>query len=510
MMRDQSIPNDAATSIRVVMLIVVVTQCLLSSGGLAAETYWVAPGGDDGGPGTRGAPWATLQRAADQVQAGDTVRVLAGSYAGFDLRTSGGSGSRIRFLADPGVVINADNAETPDGINLEGLSWVRVEGFTVEGRGRAGIRAVLCDRVEIVDNVAIDNQTWGIFTGFCNDLLIQGNETAGSIDEHGIYVSNSGDRPVIRGNLIYDNHANGIHMNGDASQGGDGIISDALVEQNVILDNGRGGGSGINCDGVQGSIIRNNLILAGHATGIALYRIDGGGPSSSNLVAHNTVVNDEDGRWGLTISDGSVDNTVLYNIFHSRHGFRGGMDIRSDSLSGLMSDFNAVEDRFTTDGGESVILTLTEWQGHTGQDASSFVASEAALFIEPAFSALGDYHLRFGSPAVDAATGPIHAAHDIEGETRPFGASPDIGADERTCVLSVDKLLLEQGSVNAPETHESCYSITVGPDYVVHDGGHLNLRTRRYVVLRSGVSVAPGGELAIQIDPTTGAGGSGE
>jgi hypothetical protein len=101
-------------------------------------------------------------------------------------------------------------------------------------------------------------------------------------------VSNSGDRPVVRRNLIWGNHSCGLHMNGDASQGGDGVISDALVERNVIFDNGNGdpafgapGGSAINCDGVQDSVIRNNLLWNDHKTGIALYRIDGGGPAAA-------------------------------------------------------------------------------------------------------------------------------------------------------------------------------------------------------------------------------------
>lgn len=478
---------------------------LLTAAALSATDYWVAPGGDDSDPGTQGSPWATLQHAADNVQAGDTVHVEAGHYTGFDLRTSGSAGARIRFLAQPGVVIDADNPETPDGVNLEGASWVRIEGFTVVGSGRAGFRAVLCDEVEIVGNVALDNQMWGIFTGFCDDLLIEDNETAGSIEEHGIYVSNSGDRPVIRRNLIHGNHANGVHMNGDVSQGGDGVISEALVERNVIVDNGLGGGSGVNGDGVQDSIIRNNLILGGHATGIALYRIDGGAPSSGNLVTHNTVVNDDDGRWALTIRDSSTGNTVLYNIFHSRHGFRGAMDVHADSLGGLLSDFNAVEDRFTTDGGDSVILTLAEWQSQTGQDAHGFVASEAELFVDPTLPG-GDYHLSPTSSAIDAAAGPATAGNDFEGDPRPAGEAADIGADEwlPACLLTDDDLELVDTMVTGPMVVESCSTIAVGPGVEVFAGGDLTLRTRRRVTLRSGVSVATGGLLHIHLDPSTG------
>ena len=88
-------------------------------------------------------------------------------------------------------------------------------------------------------------------------------------------MSNSADRPVIRGNTSRGNRQCGIHINGDASQGGDGIISGARIENNLISDNGRGGGSGINCDGVQDSKIQNNLLYENHSSGISLYRVDG-------------------------------------------------------------------------------------------------------------------------------------------------------------------------------------------------------------------------------------------
>jgi hypothetical protein len=95
---------------------------------------------------------------------------------------------------------------------------------------------------------------------------------------------------VIRNNLVHDNHANGIHMNGDQSQGGDGIITGALVENNVIRGNGVGGGSGINMDGVSDSVVRNNLVFDHHSSGISLYRIDGGAGSRNNLVVNNTFI----------------------------------------------------------------------------------------------------------------------------------------------------------------------------------------------------------------------------
>ncbi|MBN1675040.1 MAG: right-handed parallel beta-helix repeat-containing protein [Kiritimatiellae bacterium] len=45
-------------------------------------TYFVAPGGDDAGPGTEEQPWRTLQKASRSVSPGDIVRIRAGEYTG--------------------------------------------------------------------------------------------------------------------------------------------------------------------------------------------------------------------------------------------------------------------------------------------------------------------------------------------------------------------------------------------------------------------------------------------
>src|SRR5262249_8146009 len=154
-------------------------------------------------------------------------------------------------------------------------------------------------------------------------------------------------------------------------------------------DNGKGGASGINADGVQNSIFRNNLIYNTHASGISLYRIDGGGASTGNLVVNNTVLVASDGRWALNIQNASTGNTVYNNIFYNSSSTRGSVDISSDSLAGFTSNYNVMMDRFTTNGGTS-IQTLAQWQASTGQDKNSLVATPVQLFVNPSAN---DYHL---------------------------------------------------------------------------------------------------------------------
>jgi parallel beta-helix repeat protein len=389
--------------------------------------YWVGPHGRDlTGSGGQRRPWATLQFAADRVKAGDTVHVLDGDYIGFYLSRGGENRASIQFIAEgKSVRITSRNRETPDGINIEGAGHIIVEGFVIDEMPRAGIRITHSAHSTIRRIRADRNRNWGIFTSFCDDILIEGNIVSRSIKEHGIYVSNSGDRPIVRGNVSRGNRMCGVHMNGDAGQGGDGIISGALVENNVVFDNGPGGGSGINCDGVQDSKLQNNLLYNNHAYGVSLYRIDGAAGSTGNSVTNNTIVQAADGRWAVNIKNQSTNNLVANNILLHR-GSRGSINLSVDSMPGFRSDCNIVVDRLSPDDGDRV-LRLSDWRAATGQDRHSLVSKLEAVFGN---TESDDYHLRDGSPAVDAADPALAPIRDIEDRARPVGVRPDIGAYE--------------------------------------------------------------------------------
>src|SRR4051794_13505906 len=402
-------------------------------------TYYVSPSGSDAAAGTSGAAaFQTLQHAADLVQAGDTVDVLPGAYAhgfvlGWDGPQDGTASAPITFHGEPGATITGRNGKTADGINLEGASYIVVEGFTITNPSsnitRAGVRSVTNHNVIVRDNQIDGMGTWGIFTSFSDDILIQGNTASHSQTQHGIYVSNSSQRPVVRGNTLFGNYSCGLHMNGDVSQGGVGVITGALVEGNVIYDNGAGGGSGINCDGVQNSRIQNNLIYDEHASGISLYQIDAAQPSTGNVIVNNTIIIASDGRWALNIQDGSTGNVAYNNVLLNENPSHGSIDISADSLSGFTSDYNAVMDRFTPNDNDFV--TLAAWRAGTGQDQHSFVATAGQLFTSESAS---DYTLSATSPAIDAGAvvaGPNQPPEtDLAGHARPQGAGYDVGAYE--------------------------------------------------------------------------------
>lgn len=402
----------------------------INSGIFAQTKYYVSNSGNDSNNGlTTNTAFKTLQHAANIVSAGDSVLVLSGTYTGFDIRTSGTSLKPIVFKALANdVTINVHNPVTNDGINIENANWIEIHGFNVIDQPRAGIRIVLSDFVKIKNNVCTNNYKWGIFTGFTDDILIEGNSCSFSTDEHGIYVSNSSDRPTIINNHSFNNSRCGIHMNGDLSMGGDGIISNAVVAGNIIHDNGTNGGSAINMDCVQDSKIYNNLIYNNHATGIALYQIDGAEGSKNNKIFNNTIVHPSDGRWALLIVDGSTGNTVYNNILINHHNFRGSICIDNTSANGLVSDYNLLVNRLSNNDGNSN-MNLTAWQS-LGYDVHSFIAlNDDQIFVDPANS---NFHLLASSQPVNTGTSLVSTVVnvDIDGVARPQGTGYDIGAYE--------------------------------------------------------------------------------
>jgi parallel beta-helix repeat protein len=350
-----------------------------------AATFYVSPTGVDKNPGTAGAPWATLQHAVDTITPGDIILVESGTYVGCRISNSGTEQAPKTLKAAPGakVLINAPGpqnkhnsvVEIENNNKLKITDWV-VGGVEITNSPRYGIHLRVSNRITIDGNHVHDSRVTGIFTSFSDHVLIENNESDHN-GEHGIYHSNSSVYGVIRANRSHHNASAGIHLNGDLSQGPPGLIQFTTVESNLIWENGLKGASGINCDGVDNSTFRYNVLTNNHANGISLYAVDAVHSSSHNKVYNNTIIMAPNSRWAINIPDDGaapppVGNDVQFNVLYTPDKDHGSILTWSPNVPGFVSDHNTVVGRFSTNGG-STILTQAQWQA-LGYDKHSVLA----------------------------------------------------------------------------------------------------------------------------------------
>lgn len=405
----------------------------------AGATYRVAPDGSDDNPGSAEAPWATLQHAVDAIAPGDTVVVADGTYEGFRIRKSGTpeavktikAENRHKACIDrPGALVTPKaNIEISADNFRDGVSYWVIDGLESKNAELMGFRLSHARHVTVRNCMAHHNGKVGIFSGFMWDCVWEDNISHHNKAE-GFYNSNSGDYNIIRRNYSHHNGSAGFHNNGDVSMGGDGMLSHNIVEKNISADNGPSS-CHLSFDGMEDSIIRNNL-CHGPGKGIALYGIDAAAASRRNLVVNNTLVIPAEAWYTVTIRNHNPDrppavaNRLFNNIlYHAPGSEAGSICVDRSALEGFESDYNVVSDRFGLDD-NAMVLDFEGWRG-LGYGRHSLLATPEELFVDAAGD---DFHLKDGSPAVDAGRALAEVTDDLEGKPRPEGAAFDIGCYE--------------------------------------------------------------------------------
>ncbi len=219
----------------------------------------------------------------------------------------------------------------------------------------------------------------------------------------GVYVYHGA--PSLLGNHILDNTTGG----GNRGWGGGLYAEDSLVrlERNTILDNrvigsiyNRGGGVHINS--CPAFTLTNNIIARNAATtigsGIALR-------NSAGLLVHNTIAQNQAGDGVGVWIDSHSTVTLTNNIIASQ----------TVGISNTAAASSIVSAQYTLFDGNGLNYG-------PGVDSAHEIAGPAAL--------LPDYHISSGSGARDTATPLAGVTIDIDGDPRPIGPAPDVGADE--------------------------------------------------------------------------------
>jgi hypothetical protein len=337
--------------------------------------FYVSASGSDSNDGSQPHPWATIQHAALAVAPGATVHVAAGTYAG-PIRTtvSGTATARIRFVSDTqwsAKIISTGGAEAAwrnDG------DYVTVEGFDVKGDGAVGIQS-LGSYDQIVGNHVHDIPALGC-TGTGGAGIYIGDYSAHDSDTIGNIVHDVGNLNVkcfaVHG--IYHTNNGGHIYNNIAYRNQSWGIHLWHAARNVA--------------------VANNLVYRNGAGGLLI----GAGDAPGNVTCEGVSV---------------VNNIIVDNISQWSYGYA----IREAGRTGANVYMNNLIN------GNSNYLQLA-----SGTISGTVNADPQFVNYQPDGS--GDYHLKAGSPAIDAGVSSPAPQDDIEHKPRPIGRAWDIGPYE--------------------------------------------------------------------------------
>ena len=365
--------------------------------------YFVSPTGSDSNPCSQSSPCATPDHAFNLASPGQTVQVAAGTYdygsSAAQFTKSGTAGNYITVTCATRGACKIENSVTGNStVVVLGGSYITFDGFEVTNTSSAGNNLGLYVTTSFVN---ITHNTIHHIETDC------GSNGGGGIQIAGSGSSNSDLHNItIDGNLIYDISYRGGSPSCPASTvQTDGILVETAGTANQVTNNivyHTSGGWGILVGNSNATfnnvntVIANNTVFSTAMGGIII--VSGNGTTiSNNFVAYTGQLS---GRCGVNAPPGvavTYANNNLWNNSGGNYCLEWGTSDQS-----VHSTDKSVDPALGT--------TFVNWQA----DGS------------------GDYHLKAGSPLIDAgnsSAGPAPTI-DFDGTARPQGANTDIGAYE--------------------------------------------------------------------------------
>ena len=387
-------------------------------------------GSNSTGAGTLASPWKTITYALGQFSgSGRTLHVASGTYN----RTLG---EKFPIAVKNGVSLVGAGIDVSiiDAGGTDLVLWcagvvdatTRIEGLTIKGgnvsgtmqSGGSGLYISGGSALTVTNNKITGNSNYsagyggGIYVSSSTPLIlnnvITGNSPGTFGHGAGIYVANAS--PVIKGNSIVSNisYGSGIYVTGS--------LSSPRILNNVIAKNKEGG---IECAGSSKARIINNTITDNTLNGI---QISYASPDSivNNIISSNT-------GYGISESEATSDpGKVWYNLFNANG-------------SGLY------QDEGTTDYYTSATLNSGVAEAKNNLDGDP-------MFVD---YVNGDYHLRSGSPAINAGDpgsplDPDATRADIGayyyGQTLSIPSAPALSSPANNATAQPTTLTLSWGS----------------------------------------------------------------
>lgn len=448
--------------------------------------YVATTGVDSGDCSTSATPCRTIQYAVDRAGEGDEIRIASGVYTGVQARPVPNG-----YPLPPASGLITQVVYVTKTVTIRGgfttTDWTtsdpEANHTTVDAQGRGRVFAVAGNVSPTIEGLRI---TAGSAEGLGGDSV----EDCGG----GIYVINA--RPVIAGNNVFSNSAdrggglclersqatiNGNHFSHNAAYQGGGILlisSAATVNDNTIASNvAYYHGGGVNL-GHSNALLGNNTIVSNTALqdggGVLLYRSSptlngnlitsnnagsGGGLflsyRSNAALMNNMVVDNHANYWGSGFYIRGSSPRLSHNtIAHNTGGDGSGLYVTiftpytETFFSHVILTNTILVDQaigISVQAKNIVTLTATLWGAGDWANGKDWAGNGTVItgtlnwwrepyFVDPDG---GDYHIGAASPARDTGV-DSGVDFDIDGEPRPFGLAPDLGADEIIGIRYVD------------------------------------------------------------------------
>jgi hypothetical protein len=424
-------------------------------------TYYISLTGSDSNNGkSQISAWATIQHAANAMQPGDTVIVLAGNYnQRVSVSRSGQNGKPITFQALAGATV------TMKGFQVN-ASYIQIVGF------------------DITNHNQTDQTAWGIYLIGSHNTLSKNN--IHDLCAEGIYVSGNGN-PNSTGtanNIISHNSFIRDEMAGAQIEGQNNLVAYNTISGTLQYPANCYTRNGADADGLRffgnGHVFRSNTVENipipgsqynpnphtdcfqswGPATNMTfdsnMCQWPAPGTSSSGGSNHIGMVENFAGK----VSNLLFMNNVFVNMYQ-------GLLVDGDggsNITGLHFDNNTVDN--VKQEGVVLIHNVPATQiinnifcnvgsggdNYLAADSSSnnFKATDNVMWMSngsmpgtygsnatyinenPKFVNLSglNFHLSSSSPMIDAGQALSQVTHDYDGVFRPQGTAYDIGAFE--------------------------------------------------------------------------------
>jgi len=438
------------------------------------DFYVNGTSGDDSNPGTLSLPFATIQKAVNVSEAGDTINIMAGTYIEqVDLVNNGTSSNPITIqpYSTDSVTVNGSGMEYWEYKGIftgDNKSHIRITDLEIEDSPCFGVYIVNSDSHNItIDNCTIhDCGNSSIYirrNGAPNifDVIIENNTcynicgypsgSSGSVQE-GISLSGVDDF-LIQHNYVYQCGRECIDMKAGTSNG-----TCQLNTVNCTNSNPSTNKIGIYVDS-QSSLTCSNItidrnLVYGNKTGIAL-ACEGTSGLVEDILIQNNIVNVTDGKAFSIINYADPtyeDITIINNVFYSQNenAFFSNEDGSEFTNFVIRNNILAVSNKYYVlkmeyfdldecildnnsfyDFGDTLHTEFQDGDNQYGDDA---------VTTDPQFASLssGQFWLNSTSPCIDNGSSVLAPSYDYNGTSRPVGTYDDIGAFETTSGEDLD------------------------------------------------------------------------